>query len=82
MSFHLWILSYIYLILKPAVGVKERKDYPEDQKNRFKSAQSLAVEPQENHSTSLSLGFFIKKKKGREKILDAENLMNRDLEVK
>ena len=82
LSFHLWIRAYINLILKPAVGVKKRKNGHEDQKNRFKSTQSLAVQPQENHSTSLNLGFFIQKKNGRKKILDEENLMNRALEVK
>lgn len=59
----------------------ERKYCLKIRRTDLNPAQSLALQPQENNSTSLSHGFFYPKS-GREKILDEGNLIPRDLEVK
>lgn len=80
-EFPFMVPSYINLILKQAVWLRKESTVLRVRRIDLNPAQSLAIQAQENHSTSLSLGFFIPSE-GREKILDEGNLMTRDLEVK
>lgn len=80
-QFPFMVPSYINLILKQAVWLKE-STVLRIRRTDLNPAQSLAVQPQENNSTSLSHGFFFYPQRGREKILDEGNLIPRDLEVK
>lgn len=79
-EFPFMVPSYINLILKQAVWLKE-STVLRIRRTDLNPAQSLAVQPQENNSTFLSHGFFYPKR-GREKILEEGNLIPRDLEVK
>lgn len=79
-EFLFMVPSYINLILKQAVWLKE-STVLRIRRTNLNPAQSLAVQPQENNSTFLSHRFFYPKR-GREKILDEGNLIPRDLEMK